>query len=590
MWINKKNLATDTAISTLNSEITYREFLSQCTNYQNILKFIPQQYVYIYPKSNLEFIYIYYGLIQSNHIPVILPVDFPISDQIQIINNSSINHDAIFLEWSDFSLEQKSLNVNNISLKHINKGKDISKINKTEILFAGFTSGTTALPKGYYRSKESWVNSFQAFNEVISQDKAVHTVAFGQFSYSLNLYVLMQSIYFGQTFHLLPNFSVKQLIILLKKDNPLTVYLVPTMFHALINSLEKSETIIFHQQLKIILSGASISKKDYLKGLKYLPRAQIFQFYGTSETSFIAISEVNHFYHDGQLGKLFGNVSLSKENDSSYVTSNMLFSGYLSEPPQKIKQFELNDIIDIQDNQLYLKGRHQLIIKKGGEKISPESLEAILIKCPEIKACLIFGEKDNHYGEIICCVVVWEDKRLPLKKVNEHLAQFFSKHKTIDKVYSTHALPLNPNYKIKRNNLPEDLNWNIVETKSNELVIRTDILLDDISVNKYKKAINYTNNQIPLSYFSHLWQYFSLEAIEKFKPILINETLELINSPKVNQQYQLQLQIHEGKSKKNKNSKIIFTFTMRKNDKCYINSQYTLGFINHSFDEVLNCI
>jgi acyl-CoA synthetase (AMP-forming)/AMP-acid ligase II len=58
------------------------------------------------------------------------------------------------------------------------------------------------------------------------------------------------------------------------------------------------------------------------------------------------------------------------------------------------------------DGYLYVKGRIKEIINRGGEKISPGEIEAVLLSHPKVLEAASFGESDAFYGEKVQAAVI----------------------------------------------------------------------------------------------------------------------------------------------------------------------------------------
>ena len=59
-----------------------------------------------------------------------------------------------------------------------------------------------------------------------------------------------------------------------------------------------------------------------------------------------------------------------------------------------------------EDGYLFITGRIKNIINRGGEKISPEHVEAILAGCTGVIEAAVFAIPDATYGELVGAVVV----------------------------------------------------------------------------------------------------------------------------------------------------------------------------------------
>ncbi|WP_257643318.1 AMP-binding protein, partial [Staphylococcus haemolyticus] len=68
-----------------------------------------------------------------------------------------------------------------------------------DLLHIGFTSGTTGLPKAYYRNEPSWIGSY-AENEKLIPNYETALAAPGPLAHSLSLYTCIYALYSGRTF------------------------------------------------------------------------------------------------------------------------------------------------------------------------------------------------------------------------------------------------------------------------------------------------------------------------------------------------------------------------------------------------------
>ena len=86
--------------------------------------------------------------------------------------------------------------------------------------------------------------------------------------------------------------------------------------------------------------------------------------------------------------------------------------GYLGDPADTAHTFvdgwfrtgDLGSLDD--DGYLFVTGRIKDIINRGGEKISPEHVEAILTACTDVTEAAVFAVPDETYGELVGAAVV----------------------------------------------------------------------------------------------------------------------------------------------------------------------------------------
>lgn len=105
------------------------------------------------------------------------------------------------------------------------------------------------------------------------------------------------------------------------------------------------------------------------------------------------------------------------------------------------------------DGYLRLVGRIKELINRGGEKISPIEVDAVLLGCPGVKQAVAFGVPDEKYGEEINCAVILreeEDGKVGEKEVVEFCRKNLAAFKVPKKVFIADDLPKTATGKIQR--------------------------------------------------------------------------------------------------------------------------------------------
>ncbi|KAL6349146.1 hypothetical protein AAG906_033802 [Vitis piasezkii] len=103
------------------------------------------------------------------------------------------------------------------------------------------------------------------------------------------------------------------------------------------------------------------------------------------------------------------------------------------------------------DGYLHLVGRIKELINRGGEKISPIEVDAVLLSHPDVAQGVAFGVPDDKYGEEINCAIIPRegsdlDESEVLRFCKKNLATF----KVPKKVFMTDTLPKTATGKIQR--------------------------------------------------------------------------------------------------------------------------------------------
>jgi acyl-coenzyme A synthetase/AMP-(fatty) acid ligase len=139
---------------------------------------------------------------------------------------------------------------------------------------------------------------------------------------------------------------------------------------------------------------------------------KIHNFYGATECGGIAYdcSPVPRM-EAACVGSPMKNVSLSVNQEGCLeVRSAAVGQSYWPAPETNLASgcYATSDLVEIQDGQVFLRGRASDQINMAGRKVSPEIVERALAQHPQVRDCLVFGAPDaeNGRGEIIVACVV----------------------------------------------------------------------------------------------------------------------------------------------------------------------------------------
>jgi len=444
--------AKQTAIIDGEESVTYRE-LEECVQERaKILAEIPQK-VILAPMSNaLDQLINFLALIRADKVAV--PVNAGLSDEgLQDILNQ-------------FEAPLVLTDIRTISEKAAVLYDSAEYASPSDLAFIGFTSGTTGQPKGYLRTHQSWVKSFEGTNELMHQSSNQSATVFGSMHYSLSLYTLMQTLYFGQTFILNQHFSTNRLVALIKQTEALTCYLVPTMIHALVSKLEAQNELLT-ENYTIVSSGAKLNVEIRRKLYRYCPNVQLYEFYGSSETSYISMETVQGIPSDHSVGQLFPGVQLVIDQPNAegvgeiQVRSPLNFAGHHRKGENHVATVacvSTGDLGKLAGKTLEYYGRKDDCINRGGEKFYPLEFERHLLKLAAVAEIVVLGIPDAHYNEKIGAVIVWSDHNqvMSLTEINTYLSSRMSRPAKIDNIFAVGSIPKQNNGKISRKQLLHD--------------------------------------------------------------------------------------------------------------------------------------
>ncbi len=115
--------------------------------------------------------------------------------------------------------------------------------------------------------------------------------------------------------------------------------------------------------------------------------------------------------------------------------------------------FRTGDIGAIdKDGYLALTGRIKDLINRGGEKISPAEVEAVLLEHPAVAEAAVFGVPDPKYGEEVSAAVVLRGAATP-QELQKYCANRLADFKVPKLIHLVSAIPKNAMGKVPRNEL-----------------------------------------------------------------------------------------------------------------------------------------
>jgi oxalate---CoA ligase len=105
------------------------------------------------------------------------------------------------------------------------------------------------------------------------------------------------------------------------------------------------------------------------------------------------------------------------------------------------------------DGYLTLTGRIKELINRGGEKISPEEIEAVLLEHPAVAEAAVFGVLDSKYGEEVSAAVVLR-RTATAPELQSYCRTRLADFKVPKLIHNVSAIPRNAMGKVQRSDLP----------------------------------------------------------------------------------------------------------------------------------------
>ncbi len=353
---------------------------------------------------------------------------------------------------------------------------------ESDIAVLLFTSGTTGEPKAAVLRHEnltSYVLNTVEFMSAGDGDTALVSVP----PYHIaGISAILTGIYSGRRIVYLPSFKPEDWAEIAAREKVTNAMVVPTMLDRILDSVEHEDTPL--PALRALsYGGGRMPEPVIARAMRLLPHVDFVNAYGLTETSstIALLGADDHraaFASDdpavrrrlGSVGKPLPALELeirgkdgkaalpAGESGEIYVRGPQVSGEYLG---KKIIDeegwFATNDggWLD-EDGYLFVEGRLDDVIVRGGENISPGEIEDCLRTHDAIADCAVLGLPDDQWGEKVAAVVVCKGKTETAALVAHVKAQLRST-KTPEAWFFESELPYNETGKLLRRVLKERL-------------------------------------------------------------------------------------------------------------------------------------
>ncbi|HJV45419.1 MAG TPA: AMP-binding protein [Bacillota bacterium] len=473
------------AIDAGSQKITYREFYDHVeqishylTHYRRQNPEAEKKIAFLLP-NRIEFLEVFLGAAMSGWIAI--PLDPKWSEQELRVTLENCQPQLLLVDEmfrGRFSNSSKSFSIwvkqdnpwKDLEIESMDEGTNQS-VSDQFSFYMGFTSGTTGIPKAFVRSHRSWLQSFEGSRIEFCFTNDDHILVPGPLVHSTFLYAAVHALYMGATVVLLDKFSPNKVIHCLLSFPIDVIYMVPTMFEALTSTMEQREVHLEEYPLRNILSaGAKWSPQSKRKVAEAFPQANLYEFYGASELSFITIlgPDGNRRKPDS-VGRAFHGVELSIRDENGndvktgevgklYVRSELVFSGYYRNEEETNHVLVRDGWATVHDlgwideeGYLYLVGREKNMIIYGGLNVYPEEVEKVIKLLPEIDEAIVLGKPDKYWGERVMAVVrTKQGMQITDREIQVHCRKFLAHYKCPREMIRIAELPYTSSGKIAR--------------------------------------------------------------------------------------------------------------------------------------------
>ena len=289
----------------------------------------------------------------------------------------------------------------------------------TSPFYIGFTSGSTGAPKGFRRHHQSWTESFRVCLDTFGADAASGVLAPGRFSHSLFLFGMVLGLWSGAGVVVQDRFSASRMIDTFRSGRTPCLVAVPSQLLVMLEIAERRQIAPIDGVRLILISGARWMRERTPDLEALFPRARLVEFYGASETSFMAWMDADAPAPPQAVGRPFGNVDIDIRHPQPplgagqiFVRSPMLFMDYVGIEPDHTAAVREGDWLSVRDmgyldaqGYLCLVGRENRMLVTQGKNLFPEEVEAVLLTHPAVTHVSVQGVPDAIRGQQVVAVL-----------------------------------------------------------------------------------------------------------------------------------------------------------------------------------------
>lgn len=351
----------------------------------------------------------------------------------------------------------------------------VSEVQDEDILSLALTSGTTGVPKGVLQSQRmiraltvsgALELGLQPDDLIYSGAPLFHISGIGHLLYGLSR---------GCASLVLPQFDAETVLRWMQSGRLRHCMLIPSMVISILE--HRGVTGSSYEGLRSIMYGGAPMPPSVIRKMADVFGCDLYNGFGAGteaggQAMFRpadhrrALAGEEHLL--GSIGKPIygcdvrlcdpdGNEVADGEVGEIYSRSESVMSGYLGQPEKSAQAirdgwFHAGDLAwRDKDGYLFLAGRADDMIIRGGENVYPVEIEDVIADHPAVLEVAVVGEPDPYWGEVVDVVIrPATGMTITLDQVREHCRGRLASYKIPQRLVLTDDMPRNPAGKIQK--------------------------------------------------------------------------------------------------------------------------------------------
>jgi long-chain acyl-CoA synthetase len=330
-----------------------------------------------------------------------------------------------------------------------------------------FTSGTTGRPKGVVMKYGAVLDNLKQYGTDMQFDETTRFMQVVPLFHAHGwLYSSIVPALFNSSLVLNPPFNASlcsEFWDIAARYQANVLVSVPSMLVSLLEMRERYQEIP-ERVLKYIICGSAFLHPDVKQEFERSFKTVIYEFYGSTETVYIAYHSPSGEFKAGTVGRIFPRQCRIKiaEDGEILVNTRYIFKEYYEEEELTRAAFagewyKTGDLGIIDEaGYVRLTGRKKDIINKGGFKVSPQEITNALLRLEAVRDAYTIGVPDPMYGEeIYSFVVVDQQSDLTEQDLLKYCRKVLNPMICPKKVKFIAEIPKNPSGKADKFKLSE---------------------------------------------------------------------------------------------------------------------------------------
>ncbi|MGV0687641.1 class I adenylate-forming enzyme family protein [Mycolicibacterium thermoresistibile] len=347
-----------------------------------------------------------------------------------------------------------------------------------------FTSGTTSRPKAVeltHNNLTSYVTGTVEFDSAATEDAALICVP----PYHIaGVGAAMSNLYAGRKMVYLRHFDARDWVRLVREEKVTTATVVPTMLDRIVTVLQTDGGDLPTLR-NLAYGGSKVALPLVRTALELLPNVGFVNAYGLTETSStiavlgpedhreaLAATDPAVARRLGSVGRPVPGVEVQiRAEDGTVLGPGETGELFVRGEQVSGRYAEIGSVLDAEgwfptkdvamldeDGYLFIGGRSDDTIIRGGENIAPAEIENVLVEHPQVREAVVVGPEDPQWGQILVAVVVPAEGETPdPEELRAHVRKHLRGSRTPDKVVFRTELPVNALGKVLRRQLVDEL-------------------------------------------------------------------------------------------------------------------------------------